>query len=167
MEERVHVHGIPGGDPALFQEISTVFTSSLWNCTGYVPKKFNFRYKEFPCWDNDESENPVNTGASLLFSLSKDIVPSLPCVVPEKFVQVPLKGPIKRDSKVLCNNGALKFARRERSKPNVFPVCAGKRKDESGWGKESSVKKSTSYDEKIQSDNKNIGIYCYIQNLRY
>ncbi|KAF6136229.1 hypothetical protein GIB67_001638 [Kingdonia uniflora] len=83
MEEKVHVHGLPGGDPALFQGLSSVFTSELWKYTGYVPKKFNFQYKEFPCWDgvnnnnarNDEDiENTVDRGADALFSMSKENV---------------------------------------------------------------------------------------------
>uniref|UniRef100_A0A803PPA8 Zinc finger PHD-type domain-containing protein n=1 Tax=Cannabis sativa TaxID=3483 RepID=A0A803PPA8_CANSA len=86
MEERVHVQGIPGGDPALFGGLPSVFTPELWKCTGYVPKKFNFRYKEFPCWDekeddaklDDDNENPVDKGAGVLFSLSKETVFAAP-----------------------------------------------------------------------------------------
>lgn len=82
MEERVHVQGIPGGDPTLFGGLPSVFTPDLWKCTGYVPKKFNFRYREFPCWDDKErdakldedNENPVDKGAGVLFSLSKESV---------------------------------------------------------------------------------------------
>lgn len=57
MEERVHVQGIPGGDPALFGGFSSVFSSELWKCTGYVPKKFNFQYQEFPCWNEEREED--------------------------------------------------------------------------------------------------------------
>ncbi|CAA7410709.1 unnamed protein product [Spirodela intermedia] len=79
IEERVHIQGVPGGDPALFQGLSSVFTSELWKCTGYVAKKFNFKYREFPCWeDEEEGENPTSRGADLLFSLSKDITPRGP-----------------------------------------------------------------------------------------
>lgn len=87
MEERVHVQGIPGGDPGLFGGLSSVFTPELWKCTGYVPKKFNFQYREFPCWDEkkegdsrieDENENPVDKGAGVLFSLSKERVFAAP-----------------------------------------------------------------------------------------
>ncbi|XP_062074710.1 uncharacterized protein LOC133778718 [Humulus lupulus] len=86
MEERVHVQGIPGGDPALFGGLPSVFTPELWKCTGYVPKKFNFRYKEFPCWDekeddaklDEDNENPVDKGAGVLFSLSKETVFATP-----------------------------------------------------------------------------------------
>lgn len=53
MQDRVHVQGIPGGDPTLFPGLSSVFGPHLWKCTGYVPKKFNFRYREFPSWDEE------------------------------------------------------------------------------------------------------------------
>ncbi|CDP12244.1 unnamed protein product [Coffea canephora] len=56
MQDRVHVQGIPGGDPTLFSGLSSVFGPHLWKCTGYVPKKFNFRYREFPSWDEEEEE---------------------------------------------------------------------------------------------------------------
>ncbi|CAK9184434.1 unnamed protein product [Ilex paraguariensis] len=81
MEERVHVQGIPGGNPSLFGGLSSVFSPELWKCTGYVPKKFNFQYSEFPCWDEkldvdrksaEENGNPVDKGAGVLFSLSKE-----------------------------------------------------------------------------------------------
>ncbi|KAL7191014.1 hypothetical protein ACSBR2_023148 [Camellia fascicularis] len=81
IEERVHVQGIPGGEPALFGGLSTIFTPELWKCTGHVPKKFNFQYTEFPCWDEkpeakakieEEIENPVDKGAGVLFLLSKE-----------------------------------------------------------------------------------------------
>ncbi|XP_065858460.1 uncharacterized protein [Euphorbia lathyris] len=83
MEERVHVQGIPGGDPALFTGLS-VFTPELWKCAGYVPKKFNFQYREFPCWDEEGSgneedhENTVDKGAGVLFSLAKETVFATP-----------------------------------------------------------------------------------------
>ncbi|GAB2209877.1 hypothetical protein Drorol1_Dr00027102, partial [Drosera rotundifolia] len=80
-EERVHVQGIPGGDPKLFQGLSSIFTSHLWKSTGYVPKKFTtLRYREFPCWEDQkpdgvpvpEIEDGDNKGAGVLYSLSKD-----------------------------------------------------------------------------------------------
>lgn len=89
LEKKVHVQGIPGGDPGLFSGLSSVFTPQLWKCTGYVPKKFNFQYREFPCWDDnkeadgnaeDDNENAVDKGAGVLFSLSK-----------ENFVATPVK----------------------------------------------------------------------------
>ncbi|KAE8683923.1 ubiquitin carboxyl-terminal hydrolase 9-like [Hibiscus syriacus] len=90
MEERVHVQGVPGGDPGLFRGLSGVFTPDLWKCTGYVPKKFSFQYREFPCWDDKkednrtgsqneiESGNLADNGAGVLFSLSKERVFSAP-----------------------------------------------------------------------------------------
>lgn len=84
MEERVHVHGIPGGDPQLFTGLSGIFTPQLWKAAGYVPKKFNFRYKEFPCWEQDEekeaskdqheNQSTSDTGANALYSMSKETV---------------------------------------------------------------------------------------------
>ncbi|KAJ6832176.1 uncharacterized protein M6B38_344725 [Iris pallida] len=83
LEDRVHVQGLPGGDPALFRGIApSVFTTELWKRAGYVPKKFNFQYREFSCWDEDGGgENPASRGANVLFSLSKEVVP-LPVPVP-------------------------------------------------------------------------------------
>ncbi|CAL1386631.1 unnamed protein product [Linum trigynum] len=85
LEEKVHVQGIPGGNPALFRGLSSVFTPELWKCTGYVPKKFNFQYREFPCWEKDcddknqeDTENNVDKGAGVLFSLSKKSVFAAP-----------------------------------------------------------------------------------------
>ncbi|XP_039046657.1 uncharacterized protein LOC120186894 [Hibiscus syriacus] len=90
MEERVHVQGVPGGEPGLFRGLSGVFTPQLWKCSGYVPKKFNFQYREFPCWDEKkednktgrlneiESGNLADNGAGVLFSLSKERVFSAP-----------------------------------------------------------------------------------------
>ncbi|KAI3918415.1 hypothetical protein MKX01_041735 [Papaver californicum] len=84
IEDRVHVEGIPGGDSSLFQGLSSVFNSELWKCSGYVPKKFNFHYKEFPCWDDEkeeglidariveETDNIADRGANVLCSLWKD-----------------------------------------------------------------------------------------------
>ncbi|XP_024985894.1 uncharacterized protein LOC112521333 isoform X2 [Cynara cardunculus var. scolymus] len=81
LEEKVHVQGIPGGDPSLFGGVSSIFSPELWKCTGYVPKKFNFQYREFPCWDErqddgnegkEEMETRASKGADALFSLSKE-----------------------------------------------------------------------------------------------
>ncbi|XP_045806472.1 uncharacterized protein LOC123899401 isoform X1 [Trifolium pratense] len=83
MEERVHVQGIPGGDPSLFagKAVSSIFGPQLWKCTGYVPKKFSFQYREFPSWyENDdkgvqENDNDIkdkDNGAGVLLSLSKE-----------------------------------------------------------------------------------------------
>ncbi|KAK4369655.1 hypothetical protein RND71_013447 [Anisodus tanguticus] len=93
MEERVHVQGVPGGDPALVSGLSSVFGRELWKCSGYVPKKFNFQYTEFPCWDNETREARDNTsdksnemttcnGAGALFSLSRENCLFAPVVNP-------------------------------------------------------------------------------------
>lgn len=108
IEERVHVHGVPGGDPALFRGLSSLYTPQLWNCTGYVPKKFSFQYREFPCWDDDQRENvdnekyenPADKGAGVLFSLSKDNVLATPVAA--------LIGMRSKVGDVLCDrNGRL------------------------------------------------------------
>ncbi|KAL5068506.1 hypothetical protein RYX36_019393 [Vicia faba] len=84
MEERVHVQGIPGGDPSLFagKAVSSIFGPQLWKCTGYVPKKFNFQYREFPSWyendsdkgaqENDTEIKDKDNGAGVLLSFSKE-----------------------------------------------------------------------------------------------
>ncbi|URD78915.1 PHD [Musa troglodytarum] len=86
LEDRVHVQGVPGGDPYLFGDLSSVFSSQLWRCTGYVPKKINFRYREFPCWEEgkegEENENPANRGADVQLSFSEKIIP---CITVKKF----------------------------------------------------------------------------------
>uniref|UniRef100_A0ACD5YBE1 Uncharacterized protein n=1 Tax=Avena sativa TaxID=4498 RepID=A0ACD5YBE1_AVESA len=66
---RVHVHGLPGGtDAALFRGApsSSAFSAALWRCAGYVPKKFGFRYCEFPSWAEDKD------GADALFALARE-----------------------------------------------------------------------------------------------
>ncbi|KAK9153238.1 hypothetical protein Sjap_000718 [Stephania japonica] len=99
IEEKVHVHGVPGGDPTLFQGIPSIFSQELWRCSGYVAKKFNFQYKEFPCWDEQdkvdveplEAESPLDKGANALFSFSKVVATN-----PMDMV-VGLKGSIEGD----------------------------------------------------------------------
>ncbi|KAI5394816.1 uncharacterized protein LOC127098422 [Lathyrus oleraceus] len=92
MEERVHVQGIPGGDPSLFagKTVSSIFGPQLWKCTGYVPKKFNFQYREFPSWyenendsdkgaqENDTDIKDKDNGAGVLLSFSKETNNMLP-----------------------------------------------------------------------------------------
>lgn len=109
MEERVHVQGVPGGEPGLIGGLSGVFTPHLWKCTGYVPKRFNFQYREFPCWDEKkeddnkngklnkiENGNPVDNGAGVLFSLSKERVFGAP--------MDPNKGALNEGKKPDCEN---------------------------------------------------------------
>ncbi|KAL3817856.1 hypothetical protein ACJIZ3_003761 [Penstemon smallii] len=116
MEERVHVQGVPGGDPGLFSGIkmSSVFGPELWRCTGYVPKKFNFCYTEFPCGDDgmaaeekneemdnrngEENVNQADNGAVVLVSLSKEIGSTLPTpVVDSVGVKNPVEGGVSRE----------------------------------------------------------------------
>ncbi|CAN7092209.1 unnamed protein product [Brassica rapa subsp. narinosa] len=61
IEERVHVQGVPGGDLSLFENFSSVSSRQLWKCSGYVPKKFRFQYREFACWDDHEKGNACET----------------------------------------------------------------------------------------------------------
>ncbi|KAK9150834.1 hypothetical protein Syun_009143 [Stephania yunnanensis] len=99
IEERVHVHGVPGGDPTLFQDMPSIFSHELWRCTGYVAKKLNFQYREFPCWDEQdkvdveplEVDTPLDKGANALFSFSKVVATN-----PMDMV-VGLKGSIEGD----------------------------------------------------------------------
>ncbi|RDY07462.1 hypothetical protein CR513_08422, partial [Mucuna pruriens] len=64
MEEWVHVQGPPGGDPSIFagRSASSIFTPQLWKACGYVPKKFNFQYKEFPFWGDNDNDNGKDKG---------------------------------------------------------------------------------------------------------
>ncbi|KAL6280727.1 hypothetical protein ACE6H2_017608 [Prunus campanulata] len=156
MEERVHVQGIPGGDPAIFGGLSSVFTPELWKSTGYVPKKFNFQYREFPCWDDkkeddarfdEDNENPVNKGAGVLFSLLANPVAALVGMRGREEdggydKNVSLKETKRWDNEVddlRCGQSGVK---KERSllRPVVFH--SGKRKkDDLGTSKDRSSKK--------------------------
>ncbi|KAF7013549.1 hypothetical protein CFC21_027623 [Triticum aestivum] len=76
---RVHVHGLPGGgaDASLFRgpPSSTAFSAALWRCAGYVPKKFGFRYCEFPSWAEDKdkrAEDKDKDGADALFAMARE-----------------------------------------------------------------------------------------------
>ncbi|KAL7111066.1 hypothetical protein ACP275_05G064600 [Erythranthe tilingii] len=84
-EERVHVQGVPGGDSGLFSGsgTSSVFGSGLWKGSSYVPKKFKFKYSDFPCLSRvsddenqdkemEENANQADNCAGALFSLLKD-----------------------------------------------------------------------------------------------
>lgn len=160
MEERVHVQGIPGGDPSLFGGLSSVFTPELWKCTGYVPKKFNFQYREFPCWDekeggdnlDEENENPVDKGAGVLFSLSKESVFATPVAAlvglsdgDEEDVRsrkVCLKETKKWESKGIDVRRSENGGKKESSLLRPVVLHSGKRKKEdSGMSKDQSGKK--------------------------
>jgi hypothetical protein len=43
------------------------FSAALWRSTGYVPKRFGFRYHEFPSWADDK-----DNGADALFALARE-----------------------------------------------------------------------------------------------
>lgn len=109
MEERVHVQGVPGGEPALFSGIgmSSVFGPQLWKSTGYVPKKFNLRYTEFPllgqgkieekeeemdATNGEKNANGADNGARVLFSLLQKNEGTLPAPVVDS---VSLKGVVE------------------------------------------------------------------------
>lgn len=169
IEERVHVQGIPGGDPGLFSGLSSVFTPELWKCTGCVPKKFNFQYREFPCWDEkkegdsrieDENENPVDKGAGVLFSLSKERVLATAPVA--AFIGVrgrgeegggdrkaPLKEMKKWESEEFDARRVQNGAKKERSLLRPVVVQANKRKKEDlGPSKDRNGKKKVRIAEK-------------------
>ncbi|KAL8138908.1 hypothetical protein V2J09_004909 [Rumex salicifolius] len=165
MEDRVHVQGIPGGDPSLFQGMSSIFSAELWKCSGYMPKKFNFQYKEFPCWDKqksvndkaaEESENMVDRGAGVLYSLSKDSLATAPDaalagvrsqVDAGSSARRSLKG--KRNEGMDSRNKGVQGAvEKERSLIHPVVIQSGKRKrDDTGKQKDrSSKKKNKDYD---------------------
>ncbi|XP_042504880.1 uncharacterized protein LOC122081725 isoform X2 [Macadamia integrifolia] len=174
MEERVHVQGIPGGDPSLFRGLSSVFTPDLWKCTGYVPKKLNVQYKEFPCWDEnretdarieEENENLVDKGAGVLFSLSKEIVSA-----PPMETSIGLRGPFdetggernpsqkkmkKREGKDYSIGRMQNSMKRERDQQlRPVGVHSGKRKKEvSGTFKDRTGMKKVRSSDKV-ADNK-------------
>lgn len=174
IQERVHVHGVPGGEPTLFGGsgggLSSVFTPQLWKSRGYVPKKFNFQYREFPCWDEEEkeevtakseeenkspeNENPIDKGAGVLFSLSKKNIMAAPVatsvgirrrVDDGGFDRRP-SSPAKHTKKWEGGSADLRSpqngVRKDRALLRPFVVHSGKRKQEdSGTSKDRSGKK--------------------------
>nr|KYP74570.1 PHD finger protein At1g33420 family [Cajanus cajan] len=98
IEERVHVQGPPAGEPSLFANTSTssIFSPQLWKASGYVPKKFNFQYREFPFWGDSDTQPQVQerdynndnvaeaeaeAEAGALVSLAKDTANTAPPVL--------------------------------------------------------------------------------------
>lgn len=184
IEERVHVQGIPGGDPALFGGLSSVFTPELWKCTGCVPKKFNFQYREFPCWEENkevgngmidaiieqEYENPIDKGANVLFSLSKESMlgTSLATLVGMKGRggeegngdrRASYKEVKKWDGEDLDARHSQKGTTREGSLVRPLVIHSSKRKKEdSGTSKDRSGKKRARALEK-DADIKNRGVH--------
>ncbi|KAK6646163.1 hypothetical protein PHAVU_L004801 [Phaseolus vulgaris] len=67
IQDRVHVQGALGGDPSIFSSpsVSSIFSPHLWKACGYVPKKFNFQYKEFPFWSENDDDGKDNVNESL------------------------------------------------------------------------------------------------------
>ncbi|XP_050377386.1 uncharacterized protein LOC126794666 isoform X2 [Argentina anserina] len=158
MEERVHVQGIPGGDSAIFGGLSSVFTPELWKSTGYVPKKFNFQYREFPCWDKEEadnkfdedSENAVDKGAGVLFSLLNERVLANPVAAMVGMRsreggydrRVSLKETKRWDKEVHDLKSAQSGVKKERSLLRPMVLHTGKRKkDDLGTSKDRNAKK--------------------------
>ncbi|KAK9926432.1 hypothetical protein M0R45_023664 [Rubus argutus] len=160
MEERVHVQGIPGGDPAIFGGLSSVFTPELWKSTGYVPKKFNFQYREFPCWDkkeeadvrfDEDSENAVDKGAGVLFSLLNESVLANPVAALVGMrsreeggydKKVSLKETKRWDKEVRDLRCAQSGVKKERSLLRPMVLHTGKRKkDDLGTSKDRSARK--------------------------
>ncbi|KAK8489098.1 hypothetical protein V6N13_046833 [Hibiscus sabdariffa] len=150
MEERVHVQGVPGGDPGLFRGLSGVFTPELWKCTGYVPKKFNFQYREFPCWDEKKEDNktgkqneigsgnPADNGAGVLFSLSKERLFTAP-LYPKKDA---LNEGKKSEHEDLDGKRWQNGVRKDRGVLQPVMVPSGKeKKDENGLSKDRSMRK--------------------------
>ncbi|KAF9667055.1 hypothetical protein SADUNF_Sadunf16G0293100 [Salix dunnii] len=144
MEERVHVQGIPGGDPALFSGFSKVFTPELWKCTGYVPKKFR-----------------------VLFSLSKESVFGMPEAKLGGVRERDVGGRCERKvysremKKWEGENGEVgggNFAvRRERSALKPVVANSGKRrKEDLGMSKDWSVKKKARTAEKEMEAKKRV-----------
>lgn len=157
IDDRVHVQGIPGGDPSLFQGLSSIFTSELWKCSGYVPKKFNFCYREFPCWDKQQdveakadgdTENIINKGAGVLYSLSKEtfVASRTPDLVTMKG-QVKVGGSDKKASKErkweggdVKSNTMQNSAKKEKLRSPVIQ-CGKRNREDSGPSKDQSIKK--------------------------
>ncbi|KAK7269037.1 hypothetical protein RIF29_21752 [Crotalaria pallida] len=145
IEDRVHVQGIPGGDPALFAAAAaasgkgSIFGPQLWKCTGYVPKKFNFQYREFPCWNSD-SDN--DNGAGVLFSFSKDNGTVLAAAASPVAALVDLRSdenamvvpkPLKEANNKVGSEDAQNGVRKERTFLRPFVVHSSKkRKEDSG-----------------------------------
>ncbi|KAG8382574.1 hypothetical protein BUALT_Bualt05G0091800 [Buddleja alternifolia] len=179
MEERVHVQGVPGGEPGYFSGIkmSSVFGPELWKCTGYVPKKFNFRYTEFPSLSDGEVErrkeeemdrksgeenaNQADNGAGVLFSLLTENKNTLPTPVVDSFV---MKSPVESGT---CNEVVSPRQKKKGGRENLDSECPedsvkkestsvkptmlhfGKRKkEELGMSKDQSAKKKVRTSEK-------------------
>ncbi|KAF2619328.1 hypothetical protein F2Q68_00039592 [Brassica cretica] len=154
-EEKVHVQGIPGGDPAFFGGLSSVFSRELWKCTGYVPKKFNFKYREFPCWDEDEVENGCQeeNGAGVLFSMSKESLIAAPASALVAMRSVDDKG---TTNDLDSGEAEMKHSQSavEKDKRLLRPLITSKRRKELFGASEERMKKKVEVADKEEEDDK-------------
>jgi hypothetical protein len=120
--------------------ISSVFNANLWRCTGYVPKKFGFQYREFPCWEefkDGDSQPNVSQGADALFALSKEA---------EAAVALP-QGTVRKVFKL--EDAAFNVGKKDIHRIRPAGDHSGKkRKDGCREMKDHSAKKKSSWDNK-------------------
>ncbi|ESQ33500.1 hypothetical protein EUTSA_v10006636mg [Eutrema salsugineum] len=164
-EEKVHVQGIPGGEPSLFEGLSSVFSRELWKCTGYVPKKFNFKFREFPCWDEQDKEE---NGAGVLFSMSKENLIAAPASALVAMKSLDYKGKLgcakdgnswdSGEAEMRRSQGGMK-----KDKRLLRPLITNKRRKELfGASKERMKKKVDVADKEEDGDKK--GFVCKTAN---
>lgn len=155
-DEKVHVQGIPGGDPDLFGGgLSSVFSRELWKCTGYVPKKFNFKYREFPHWDEDEDEvengYQEENGAGVLFSMSKESLIAAPASALVAMRSVDDRG-ITKD----LDSGEAEMKHSEKDKRLLRPLITSKRRKELFGASKERMKKKVEVADKEEDDKKGV-----------
>ncbi|KAH6774009.1 hypothetical protein C2S52_003056 [Perilla frutescens var. hirtella] len=177
MEERVHVQGVAGGEPALFSGtgMSSVFGPQLWKSTGYVPKKFNFKYTDFPFLgqgqveekeeedmdktNGEKNANRADNGARVLFSLLKKNESSSPTpAVDSASAKVvveggPCHGKVAPRQKTKLDGekpySAPEDGLKKKSNSVTVVLHSGKRKkEELGTSKDQNVKKKVRATEK-------------------
>ncbi|XP_073132949.1 uncharacterized protein [Henckelia pumila] len=176
MEERVHVQGVPGGDPGLFSgmKMLSFLGPELWKATGYVPKKFNFPYSEFPCTSNGEVEekkadfvkkrnegdsNQGDDDAGVLFSLANEGEIVLPTpIVDTVGINTPEGGgchekvaPRQRKKSEYENPDFISSVNNLNDRRSVQPIllnCGKRKKETFGASKDQSVKKKARSNEK-------------------
>ncbi|CAA0806680.1 RING/FYVE/PHD zinc finger superfamily protein [Striga hermonthica] len=179
LEDRGHVQGVPGGEPGLFSGngMSSIFGPELWKSTGYVPKKFNFRYSEFQHLNHGtveekvekeldkisgrENGNQADSGAGVLFSLLKENNKALPTpAVDSSGVRSPVEGTDVHEVRSLSQhknlgNEGLGFSvpedsmKKETSSSVPIVLRFGKcQKEKLGMLKEQNVKKVRTVDYK-------------------
>lgn len=125
-----------------------------------MPKKFNFQYREFPCWDkkeeadvrfDEDSENAVDKGAGVLFSLLNERVLANPVAALVGMrsreeggydKKVSLKETKRWDKEVRDLRCAQSGVKKERSLLRPMVLHTGKRKkDDLGTSKDRSARK--------------------------